>query len=115
MAAAVKREIGDDGRALAETFGKLWRGEKIDGWERVTVKDRLEAGKWLADRGFGRALDITSQLTPEQAGALLELDDQTLQAVVTGIKSHLSAVKADRSPQATDGQQPQAEIPRKVA
>jgi hypothetical protein len=57
----VRELVGDDGRAIAEfMFGVL-----SDETQRTA--DRMEAAKWLADRGFGRAvqaldIDVPSSL-----------------------------------------------------
>lgn len=103
LARAVKEVVGEDGRDLINTFAQLWRGESPEGWGRIGAKERMEAGKWLADRGFGKALDVSTALAPEQAGALLDLDDQTLAAVIGALKTQLAQVQTLRkSEQAAD-------------
>jgi hypothetical protein len=42
--------VGDDGHAIAEFMYTVM----VDSTARTA--DRLEAGRWLADRGFGRAI-----------------------------------------------------------
>ena len=44
----VRELVGDDGTAIAEFMHAVM----VDDAERTT--DRLEAARWLADRGFGR-------------------------------------------------------------
>ena len=59
--------------------------------ERARTADRIEAGKWLANRGFGTApLVIGTGLSPEQLLAdffsKLSLEDlQTMKAIPRGI------------------------------
>lgn len=45
----VRELVGDDGTAIAEFMHAVM----VDEAERTT--DRLEAARWLADRGFGRS------------------------------------------------------------
>ena len=46
----VRELVGDDGYAIAEFMYTVM----VDSTARTA--DRLEAGRWLADRGFGRAI-----------------------------------------------------------
>jgi hypothetical protein len=46
----VRELVGENGEAIAEYMLSVMNDE------RARTADRLEAGKWLADRGFGRAL-----------------------------------------------------------
>src|SRR6058998_3274736 len=55
----VRELVGDDGEAIAVYMLSVMRDEQI------RTADRLEAAKWLADRGFGRSvqtldMDITA-------------------------------------------------------
>jgi hypothetical protein len=55
----VRELVGDDGEAIAVYMLSVMRDE------RARTADRLEAAKWLADRGFGRSvqtldLDVTA-------------------------------------------------------
>lgn len=55
LARRVRELVGDDGHAIAEFMFEVQNDET----ERTA--DRMEAARWLADRGFGRsvqALDI---------------------------------------------------------
>ena len=52
--------------------------------ERARTRDRLEAGKWLADRAFGRsvqALDVDVGL-PSREMDLTKLSDDELKSLV---------------------------------
>lgn len=46
----VRELVGNDGRAIAEYMLSVMTDE------RARTADRMEAAKWLADRGFGRAV-----------------------------------------------------------
>lgn len=55
----VRELVGDDGEVIAEYMLSVMHDEK------ARTADRLEAAKWLADRGFGRTvqtldLDVTA-------------------------------------------------------
>ena len=52
--------------------------------ERARTRDRLEAGKWLADRAFGRsvqALDVDVGLRPREMD-LTKLSTEELETLV---------------------------------
>ena len=52
--------MGEDGEAIAEYMLSVMDDE------RARTADRIEAGKWLANRGFGSApLVIDAGVTPE--------------------------------------------------
>ena len=59
------RELGgEDGEAIAKYMLSVMNDE------RARTADRIEAGKWLANRGFGTApLVIEAGVTPEQSVA----------------------------------------------
>ena len=53
--------VGENGKAIAEYMLSVMEDE------RARTADRIEAGKWLANRGFGSApLVIDTGVTPEQ-------------------------------------------------
>ena len=53
--------VGDDGGLIAEYMLSVMSDQ------RARTADRIEAGKWLANRGFGTApLVIDAGVTPEQ-------------------------------------------------
>ena len=57
----VRELVGDDGQAIAEFM------LSVMGDERARTADRIDAGKWLADRGFGKApLVIDAAMSPER-------------------------------------------------
>ena len=49
LARRVRELVGEDGHAIAEYMFSVLSDET------QRTADRMEAGKWLADRGFGRA------------------------------------------------------------
>jgi hypothetical protein len=57
----VRGLVGEDGAAIADSLLSVMNNE------RARTADRIEAAKWLADRGFGRAaLVIDAGPTPEE-------------------------------------------------
>ncbi len=53
--------MGDDGGAIAEYMLSVMEDD------RARTADRIDAGKWLADRGFGKSpLVVSAGVTPEQ-------------------------------------------------
>ena len=71
--------VGDDGGAIAE--------DMLSEDDRARTVDRIEVGKWLADRGFGKAtIVVDAGVTPEQSLSdyfgKLSLDDlDTMEAI----------------------------------
>lgn len=55
--AAVVRESTDDGRLLVLLMCRIARGETQESLVRPSISGRIEAVKWLADRGWGKARD----------------------------------------------------------
>jgi hypothetical protein len=58
------REHTEDGRLIAAFFIDVMRGRK----RGATIRDRLEAAAWLADRGFGK---VPQQVAGEGGGPLI--------------------------------------------
>src|SRR5207244_5015060 len=60
------REATDDGRELVDFMLRVVRGKEA----RARVRDRMDAATWLADRAFGKPINMP---TPEpDAGLTLE-------------------------------------------
>lgn len=59
------REATKDGAILIDLMLRICKGEL----KRATVRDRIEAAKWLADRAFG-----TAPLIVQMSGAPIEID-----------------------------------------
>ena len=53
--AAYVRDNTLEGEELADFYLAIFRGEKIDG-KKPGLKHRMEAGTWLSDRRFGKAV-----------------------------------------------------------
>ena len=72
--------VGDDGQAIAEYMFSVMTDE------RAKTADRLEAAKWLADRGFGKPvqavdLDVTATRSID-VGVISTPDLQALIAIL---------------------------------
>lgn len=71
--------------------------------KRASRKDRIEAGKWLADRGFGKAVETSISLTGqagELQGGLADLADAELEALArslapSGVSPGVSLLRLD--------------------
>lgn len=78
----VRELVGEDGEAIAEYMLSVMHDE------RARTADRIDAGKWLADRGFGKApLVVSAGVTAEHLlqdyFQKLSLEDlQTMQAIL---------------------------------
>jgi hypothetical protein len=78
----VRELVGDDGHEIAEFMFAVMNDE------RARTADRIEAAKWLADRGFGKAPLIVSagvtaeQLLQEYLSKLSLEDLETMQAIL---------------------------------
>ena len=60
MGRRVRELVGDDGHEIAEFVFSVMADE------RARNADRIDAAKWLADRGFGRAaIIVDAGVTPE--------------------------------------------------
>ena len=61
------REATKDGADLVEFYAKLFHGMPPEAWpdETISSADRLAAGNWLSDRGFGKAPLLLTLDTPE--------------------------------------------------
>jgi hypothetical protein len=54
LARRVRELVGDDGSMVAEMMLTIARGEPYAGLE-PSLRDVMDAGRWLADRGWGQA------------------------------------------------------------
>jgi hypothetical protein len=84
----VRELVGEDGELIAAYMTSVL----ID--EKARTTDRLEAAKWLADRGFGRsvqALDVDVRPHPAIDLALLSMDD--LEALQTILERYPQGVR----------------------
>jgi hypothetical protein len=71
--ASLAREAVGDGHGLVAFFLAVLRGDaEALGERRITMRDRLQAAEWLADRGFGKApivVEIPEEQPPEDDSA----------------------------------------------
>ena len=80
LARRVRELVGDDGHAIAEFMYTVM----MDATARTA--DRLDAGRWLADRGFGRAVQAfdvgVGYLPALDLGSLSKDDLETMLEIV---------------------------------
>ena len=84
--AAYVREMTLDGKELVDFYLKVFRGDKIDG-KKPGLKFRMDAGTWLSDRGFGKAvqrqeIDVTSREERPFSSFFASLSDEALDRVI---------------------------------
>ena len=93
----VRELVGDDGSAIAEFMHAVM----VDEAARTT--DRLEAARWLADRGFGRSpQDVELALKAQEAVdadafaafAAKYLPPEMLDTLILGVEAGLEAERA---------------------
>ena len=89
--------VGDDGTAIAEFMHAVM----VDDAERTT--DRLEAARWLADRGFGRSpQDVELALRGQEgvdvhafaAFAARHLSSEMLDELIASVEATMEAERA---------------------
>lgn len=81
------RKKTHNGREIVEFMLNVMRGENI---KQLNVRDRIEAAKFLADRGWGRAVEQSVQLRLEASQSpevLDELPTSDLLEVIRALKS----------------------------
>ena len=93
----VRELVGDDGTAIAEFMHAVM----VDDAERTT--DRLEAARWLADRGFGRPpQDVELALKAQEgvdvhafaAFAARYLSSEMLDELILSVEAKMEAERA---------------------
>jgi hypothetical protein len=73
----VRELVGDDGEVIAVYMLSVMRDEK------ARTADRLEAAKWLADRGFGRTVQtLDFDITAHPPIDVTQLSDADLEALI---------------------------------
>lgn len=100
------REATGGGTRLVEIMQDIAEG-KIRG----TARDRIEAIRWLADRGYGRTPEtlLTGQLGEEQREAALELTREQLLGLIDAAPPP-ALPEAGQAPQLAAGAVEDAEI-----
>lgn len=79
--AAAARAAVCDGQALIEFFSAVMHGDgKALGVRQISLAARMDAARWMADRGWGKAVttiemptEPATYFTPEQSAALREM------------------------------------------
>jgi hypothetical protein len=91
----VRELVGDDGTAIAEFMYAVM----VD--EGARMADRLEAARWLADRGFGKSLQAIALEAQEgvdvqafAAFAAKYLPSATLDQLILSVERRIEAEKA---------------------
>jgi hypothetical protein len=90
----VRELVGEGGGVIAEYMLSVMEND------RARTADRIEAGKWLADRGFGKApLVIDTGVTPlqllEDYFSKLSLEDlQTMKAILLKYRTDNDEISA---------------------
>ena len=108
--AAYVREQTLDGQELIDFALQVLRGEKLDG-RKPTLEHRLEAKRWLADRGFGKALQQSLVELNDTSGELRdELSAMTLDEVLELRDDLLRGLEALPEGQVIDGEVVEAEV-----
>lgn len=76
LARRVRELVGSDGEVIANFMLKVMNDET------ARTADRLEAGRWLADRGFGRAVQTFDiDVTPSWSVDITHLSTSDLKAL----------------------------------
>ena len=93
----VRELVGDDGTAIAEFMYSVMADEG------ARTADRLEAARWLADRGFGKALQAVEVALDAQEGvdvhafaafAAKYLPSATLDEMILSVEAKIEAERA---------------------
>jgi hypothetical protein len=67
LARLAREAVGDDGEDLVKFFTAVLRADrKFLGERRVALRDRMAAGVWLADRAFGKAIQVVEIRDPQE-------------------------------------------------
>jgi hypothetical protein len=69
--ARLAREAVGDGQDLIQFFTAVFRADrKALGERRIALRDRMQAATWLADRAFGRAVQVVEVPEDPQQGPI---------------------------------------------
>ena len=94
--AAYVRDNTLEGEELADFYLAIFRGEKIDG-KKPGLRHRMEAGTWLSDRGFGKAVqqsDIkVDHHKPDHRLSTYSLEQ--LNALLDALENHVPTLEID--------------------
>jgi hypothetical protein len=87
LARAIRESLGDTdgtGGSLRERMIRIWNGDE----KGFGARERMEAGKWLSDRGYGRVPETQIQLQGElgeQGEAVTAMADDALSELLSAI------------------------------
>ena len=94
--AAYVRDNTLEGEELADFYLAIFRGEKIDG-KKPGLRHRMEAGTWLSDRGFGKAVQQSEikvdQHKPDHRLSTYSLEQ--LNALLDALENHVPTLEID--------------------
>jgi hypothetical protein len=84
----VRELVGEDGEAIAEYM------LSVMGDQKARTADRLEAAKWLADRGFGRAVQAMSvDMRPHPALDMSRFSLEDVEALIVILEKYRPDVR----------------------
>ena len=63
--AALVRAQTNDGKELVNLMLRVLRGTLAVNGKKPSISDRMKAAEWLADRGWGKAVEMEIDLTPD--------------------------------------------------
>jgi len=69
------RELTDDGAGLATFFRRVFQGKPLEGKSLPTLRDRMAAATWLADRGFGKPHENVTIESRDELGVKIYIPD----------------------------------------
>ena len=94
LARRVREVVGDNGERIIEFM------VTVLGDEQARTADRLQAAMWLADRGFGKAVQAVEIDVPVQswASALAGLPTEDLETMIQILERHGLGGAAGRQP-----------------
>jgi hypothetical protein len=79
----VRELVGDDGEAIAVYMLSVMQDAK------ARTADRLEAAKWLADRGFGRSIQtLDMDITAHPAIDVTTISTEDLEAMLAILEKY---------------------------
>ena len=94
--AAYVRDNTLEGEELADFYLAIFRGEKIDG-KKPGLRHRMEAGTWLSDRGFGKAVQQSEikvdQHKPDHRLSTYSLEQ--LNALLDALENHVPTLEIE--------------------
>lgn len=84
------RKKTKDGEEIVEFMLKVFRGEIVEG-RKPTLKERIEAANWLADRGWGKPTQLFAG--DDEYAPLLSVGEDELRQLYSFVIDNLEAVR----------------------